>query len=141
MAAFVKKEEEIGQSAWNLSQHIISQIGNLLLTASSKFRRGDIQNAYWDTEEIRILIHDDLDDNEIQKLKEYESKIGRLYSITKKGQGVMNKEEINEDMKKEISIAKHTHYQEVKSYRMYIMELLGKYGYSVSKKENAAKMF
>lgn len=134
------KKEEVDQSAWNLSQHIISQIGNLLLTASTKFRRGDIQGSYWDTEEIRILVHDDLNDEEISKLKEYETKIGRLYSVTKKNVGT-NKEEINEDLKKEIGIAKYQHYQEVKNYRMYIMELLGKYGYSVSKKENAAKMF
>jgi hypothetical protein len=134
------KKEEVDQSAWNLSQHIINQIGNLLVTASTKFRRGDIQNSYWDTEEIRILIHDDLDDEEIKKLKEYEQRICRLYSVTKKNI-ITNREDIGEDTKREIMSAKHQHYVEVKEYRMYIMELLGKYGYSVSKKENAAKMF
>lgn len=134
------KKEEVDQSAWNLSQHIINQIGSLLVSASTKFRRGDIQNSYWDTEEIRILIHDDLSQEELEKLEDYEKKICGYYSTAKKEKTV-NKEEMNEIEKQRIVSAKHNHYVEVKTYRMYIMELLGKYGYSVSKKENAAKMF
>jgi hypothetical protein len=134
------KKEDIDQSAWNLSQHIINLIGELLKTASQKFRKGDIQGCYWDGEEVRILIEDDLDETEKQQLQDYELNISRLYAMTKIKSN-MNKEEYPEEIRKQISLAKNTHYKKVKDYRKYLMRLLGKYGYLVSKKENAAKIF
>lgn len=133
---------EVEQSAWNLSQHIINQIGYLLQTASSKFRAGQIMSAYWDTEEIRTLIHADLDEKEKEKLDEWEIIISGQHSTYKKLNGnILKGGKLEESENNMMKKTKMEHYKNVKKYRMYMMELLSKYGYSVSKKEDSSRMF
>ena len=134
-------KKDIEQSAWNLSQHIINEIGFSLQRASRNFRSGNIQTAFWDVEEIRLLIHADLDSEESKKLDEMGLSISKLYSSCERLQNIQEAGTITQQQMKELQISKSNHYNEVKRYRMFIMELLSKYGYSVSKKESSSRMF
>lgn len=134
-------EKNVEQSAWNLSQQIINQIGFLLQSASIKFRNGDFQNSYWDTEEVRTLIYNDLSEEENKKLSEWEIKICKYHSVASSLARIHERDRLPLEQYKRMKSEEHMHYAEVKKYRMYIMKLLGKYGYLVQKKEDSSKMF
>lgn len=127
----------IEQSAWNLSEQIIMQIGNLLQSASRNFRTGSPMKAYWDFEEIRILIYPDLAPEERDKLRAYEIDISKCYA---KSKGGIN-EQGSYEKTKEMKLNEIRHYEMVKEYRMYIMQLLAKYGYSIKKEKDKSRMF
>lgn len=143
-----EKEENL-QSAWNISQHLINQIAFLLQGSSLAYLSGQIHTAFFNTEEIRTLIHSFLSSDEEKTLDKLGSEIYRLHTIYNNiGRHLENQspsyDEDEEDRKKQIlrfRKAKNFHAFKVKRYRRFINELLGKYGLGMASREDASKMF
>lgn len=130
-----KKSESDQLAAWNLSSHLIQQIGYLLQSASSHYRNGDFQNSFFDTQEVRLLIHNDLTSVEDKQLDKLETNIHKAVRLITK----LNYESEGQDPRITKIKVVHTHY--LNKYRKLISELLGKYGYGMGKKEDSSKMF
>jgi len=112
----------VEQSAWNLSQMLIFQISQLLQEASLFYTKGNVRKAYFKTREIRFLIHADLTEEEIKECKRLE----KLFSV------LPSKRPMRAVQIQEYFLTK---------YREEIFNLLKKYGYLVSKKEESTRMF
>ena len=136
-------EDRVEKSAWNLSQHDIFLIGALSRQATSNYLRGNVQEAFFYTEEIRGLIHTDLKNEEDKILDKIEDKVTKYYLlINKYNQKIDSLEEEDEDeeivikYKKILKKYRDFHIYYIKRYRKSIREVLGKYGYLFSKKED-----
>lgn len=128
---------EVEQSSWNLSQYIIDSIGHLLQSASLNYRQGRINKCYFDFQEIALLINTDLNEEESKKIEDLNKKIGVLLQfLDKEDYGSMTAED-----KREILLKRNECSSNIRQYRLYIMSLLGKYGYLVQKKQDSSKMF
>jgi len=134
------KNNEVEQSAWNLSQYLINSIGSLLQKASLHYREGRIESSFFNFQEIALLIHTDLVEDEDKKLEEWNAQIGKLWNYWKEYTKKYENERTSDNFKKMISY-KNEHATQVRKYRLYVMSLLGKYGYLVSKKQDSSKMF
>lgn len=131
MAEEYKSESE--QVAWNLSQQLIFQIGHLLQRASQNYVTGYMDKCYFDVREIRTLIFADLSKEEIIELKTLEGKITN--AIAKSRSKISSKP--TEEEKKYRAIQNLF----LSRYRERMMELLSKYGYLISKKQDSSRMF
>lgn len=116
-----EKRNEEDLSAWNLSQNLIQQIGALIYSASQSFKSGKLNNSYWDSREIRLLIWHDLNDKEKKDLYSLEQNLGKMCS----GKTITQESDKNYFLTK---------------YREMIIELLGKYGYLISKKKDSKRI-
>lgn len=93
--------------------------------------------SYWDFEEIRILIYPDLSPEEIKKCEDYGEEISKLYGKSVGGLKAEGTYEKTPDMR----LNEFRLCEKVKEYRMYIMKLLAKYGYSIKKEKDKSRMF
>jgi transcriptional regulator with XRE-family HTH domain len=131
------------QSAWNLSQHDIFLMGNLWRMATSKYLRGDTHGAYFETVEIRNLLHTDLKSEEDSFLNEIEKRIDKVYVLILRIQRKLDEWEEDEApdiLLKKMKRLKVLHGSYVMKYRRAIREMMGKYGYLVAKKEDRTKL-
>jgi len=152
-----EKKEEISKkdlTAWNLSQHDIALIGEFLTRASVYYRAGKIRDCFFDTEEIRGLIHTDLTRVEDQILDKLEDKIHSAYNLKIKYLKKLSDddEDFNSETDLELTEKEEAEYRArvkrlnnahtfyIKKYRRAIRELLGKYGYLFSKKEDKEEL-
>lgn len=133
-------ETKIEQSAWNLSQHDLFLMGDLWRAATYKFLKGEYQSSFFDTVEIRNLIHTDLDADEDEKLDKIESKVIIVYRLLQSQLALLdNEEDEEEDLRKiklKLERLKNQHAYYVTKYRRTIREAMGKYGYLFSKKRD-----
>lgn len=134
-------EGEVEKSAWNLSQQIITLISQLIEKSSNNFRKGMIQESYFDTQEIRNVISNHLSSDEDRGLDRMEDKITRSYN-----QFLFFLKAYRSDQSaianKVIARKRYNLYvAQVKYYRRAMMKLLGKYGFDVQKKEDSSRMF
>lgn len=109
-------EQEKQEVAWNLSQHIIFRINDLLHAVSNSFLRGNLQSAFWYAREIRIMIMPDFNPEELKKLKEKEKEIMESRNKSKGQQSYL-----------------------ITEYREKIMGYLDDFGYLVAKKKDPTK--
>lgn len=144
----MEENREETQSAWNISQHLINHISLLLNGASLSYLGGQIQESYYNTEEIRTLISSFLSSGEEDKLDELGREICKLQRIYNQiGKRLESKSGIDYDQEDKINDktkyfkAKSLHVVKVKRYRRMINELLGKYGLGMQSKQDASKMF
>jgi len=134
-------KQETEQSAWNLSQQVIQQIGYLLQKASLDYTKGWRQDSFFSAQEITTLIYSDLNSSETKRLEQMEIEIGKNYRIWR----VLANKNLNTNLEREefirMKIAKDTHAKLVRQYRLFVNGLLGKYGYLIQKKADSSKMF
>ena len=123
--AYNEETETTDQSAWNLSQADILLMSEFLRRAASQSLNGLIVDCYYTTKEIRFLIHTDLKKDEDTALDKLENDIQQRIGKARIGNPTAIKELGNYLIK----------------YRKYIRELLGKYGYLMTKKEDSAKLY
>lgn len=144
--AYNPNAEKVEQSAWNLSQHEIMQIGYLSSRATSLFLSGNLQDCFWNTQQIRHLIHTDLKEQQDKILNDIEKKINKIYNSMQIGLKIIaNLQDEYEDedleqikfLKLKLSKLKQAHLEQVTKYRLRIREYLGLYGYLISKKQDA----
>ncbi len=117
--------EVVDQSAWNLSQADILLMSELWRKATTESLHGDAVSCYYTSKEIRLLIHTDLKQAEDRILDDLEKNI-------------------QEDMVKAAGgdrISKNRIGNNLIKYRKYIREVLGKYGYLMTKKEDSSKLY
>lgn len=127
------------QAAWNLSSHDIMMMGSLWSMGTSKYLRGDIRGAFFDTSEIRNLIHNDLKADEDSNLDELTRRIDRVHRVLTRFQRKVEADEDEEDLMEvlnKITKLKEINGGLVNKYRRYLRELMGKYGYLMAKKED-----
>ncbi len=117
--------DDFDKSAWNLSQNDILLMAELWRKATRESLSGDPEGCFYTTKEIRFLIHTDLKDYEDEKLDELESEIQKLIG----------------EMRKGTANARSDLGEKLVTYKKYMRELLGKYGYLFSKKDDSSKMF
>lgn len=128
------------ESAWNLSQQIINQIGFLLSQASQHFLAGSIQQSFHAVEEIAILIDPFLNTKESEKIEKLSAEICDLNSkiireIRQREIGGNNRQKTN------IRENKNNHAKKIRQYRRIINRLIGKYGLGLSLREDRSKFF
>lgn len=128
-------------SAWNLSQDLMFQLNHLMISCSYNYRKGRLQESFFDAEEMAMLIYTDLTDAQEKKLDKIAENIGKLYAKIQYHEKIMEVQELSLVRKKVYLYLKNTHAQQVKRYRKLVWVLLGENGYLVSKKEDASKMF
>lgn len=126
-------EEERDQVAWNVAQHLINQIGNLLDYSSRYFIAGNYLKAFTTLKEIKKKIIASLDNNERKSFREKEDKILEKLNL------------YNKPLENELEAGKKSkeRYQLVNlldDYTENIMEVLSKYGFGVGLKEDNTKM-
>ena len=127
------------QVSWNLSQQIIMQIGNLMSTASSDYLKGDYPSCFHKFREIRVLIGNDVSKEELAKLKEVEERIISYIPYT--NPTIKNKYHNKGNLINYVNRQNNDAVYVLFTYRELIIELLGKYGYHIAKKEETARMF
>lgn len=137
-------DAQFDQAAWNLSQTIINQIGVLLQKSSDNFRAGRLQSSFYDTKEIRLLIHADLKPDERKLLDDLESDVAKYLKQWKLC--MLNEEEkvglsIRNTSQSNLLDIRRLHGDAIKKYRENIMEKMSKYGYLVAKKKEVSVMF
>lgn len=119
------------KASFNMAQILISQIGNLLAQTNYNYVRGDIPLAFYCTQSIKMNIVQNLDQDERKKLNELESKLAELienYNLVKR-----NKRDEAKVINKKIAGL-------YLKYKEEVMDLLNKYGYLVSERQDASKM-
>jgi len=110
---------EEDQVAWNLSSILIQQIGILIIRGSTYYTKGNLIKCFFDFQEIKTLIHADLDPNEKKHLDKLENILFKY--------------------RKEIKINNNFN-KYLRKYRERILEFLSKYGYLISKKKDSKKI-
>lgn len=143
-------KKDIEQSAWNLSQNILIQIGYLIQKASNSWRNGLLQSSFFDTKEITMLIYNDLSKEEDKQLSQLEREIclwnnkwKNFKKVTEHRTmlGKWRNEKIADQQAKEMNETRNMYAAKITIYRKFVMTLLGKYGYGTSKKQDSARMF
>jgi len=129
------------KAAWNLSGPLIEQISYLLQTASLNYRRGNIQESYFDSDEIRILIHSFLSKKEDRQMDSLGKKICHINNIINNIKPIIENGKLNKKMFKEYLNLKEKHADFVRDYRLLVNELLGKYGLGMAEKQDSSRMF
>lgn len=136
-----RADEEL--AAWNMSQFIIQQAGNLISRASMQYLNGDAQASFHTTEEIRTLIHSFLSSAEEKKLDDLGAEICKhnnaIYPLATFLD--YNNPDNRVVLLKRLKNEKNLQIQKLNRYRRMINELLGKYGLGMARKSDASKMF
>lgn len=121
MEAETNFRENETQSGWNLSQALIMQIGELLRQASYEWLNGYSGKAFWCYREIFYLVLPDMSIKELKKGRNLELE----YFRNSKENGMKS---IN------LNII-------LTNYRSFIMMVLKRHGYFISRKEDSSRMF
>jgi len=127
-------EEE--QSAWNLSQSLIMQIGETIRRASSKWINGHHRDSYFMWQEIKIFIWTDLNDKEKERLKNIEGSVAHMERKFK----LAVREGAEDKIKPDLNSLRNKILGLIMSYRLAIMEMLGKYGYLIGRKLDSKRI-
>ncbi len=116
------QESEKSEVAWNLSQALISEIQNLLLLASSKYNRGEIQKAFYYMKSVKLRFIQSLDKTERNALKKIELSFIKL-KLKYYGRDLSGRQSSTYEF-----------------YTEKIMDLLNDYGYLVPLKKSSHKI-
>lgn len=139
------KPPSITKSAYNLSENDIFLLGALGRRASNSYLRGQVQDSYFFTEELRYVVDYFLSQDEADQLDNLENKISKIYSLLKKSQRVL--EDYEDDDEKTISFMEekinkikdlHSHY--VKNYRKMMRKFMSRYGLLFKEKEDYTRI-
>lgn len=133
----VSEVNEGDKSAWNLSQDLILQIGSLIGRVSNRWDRGDVMGSFYSVQEIKVLIWTDLSKEERIELKKIEadvhlSKREFLSAIKRREENALSRRIPLQIRDKTPTL--------VMRYRLRIMELLDKYGYLISRKQDSKRI-
>lgn len=120
------------QVAWNLSSILIDQIGLLLRKAVIENINGKIGNAFRIMQNVRLLIHHDLNEDELQELIELEKKASIIINNGDLYRGF----EEDDQKKTKYFIGLECYIQ----YHNKIMIALKKHGYSIPGKLDTTRI-
>lgn len=120
------------QVAWNLSEILIGQIGNLLQKANTEFINGKIANAFVSMQTIRLLINQDLAPEEITALNSAELEAIKIMNSGSIYTGFTT----NESKKKQYFLGRAIFVD----YHNLIMGALKRHGYSIPPKPDSTRI-
>ncbi len=117
------------QAGWNLGQHLIDDIGELLHSARISFVNGNIQKYYWDFYMVRKTVEPFMSEKELVEGIKQEIEIENII-------GVCNSKPVTtEDKIKVIEVRKKLNIL-LKKYDGSVMSYLRKYGFLVPPKKD-----
>jgi hypothetical protein len=134
------------QVSWNLSGQIIQQIGFLLQNSSNYFTNGNFYQSFISGTEIVLFLEPHLSDEEKKEIMELETSFNRLEN---KFRNIARRKDEEEDeflytqkenKKESLSLIKNQRFNTLARYRKLILNLLDKYGFSVSRKKDNTKI-
>lgn len=141
-----ERNSEESQSAWNLSSHLIMQIGHMLQLASSQWVGGKPRDAYFSLMEIKHLVWCDLNSQEKKKLAELEARINgaikaSVQQIGDEGSFHSKITQERNEWKNQIKQKSADMFRRlVIQYRLTIMEALSRYGYLIQRKADSKRI-
>jgi len=140
-------EENTNQEvSWNLSQQIINQIGYLLQKASSDYANGKIYPCFVSTTEVSLFLEPHLTNEEKNKLIGLENNFNRTIMQINEASQIKERDEFEyytlKTKKTRLNIKKliSERIKILTTYRKLILNLLDKYGFSVSRKKDNTKI-
>jgi hypothetical protein len=128
-------ETETFEVAWNLSQALIMEISNLLQRANNHYLKGELDKAFYCLKAIKFRIIQDLNPEERKVLSDLEDTYSQLIHALAEFTSSPNNAK-NNMPENVIKISKQKGPEGYEKYNETLMDLLGKYGYTISKKED-----
>lgn len=116
--------------SWNLSQAVIYELQNLLTQATNNYIRGDPIKSYFCLKAVKMRVIASFKPEERKSLRKLEIDIAEQITQIRKEEDSLRKQEL-------LNIFS-AHYE---FYNEKLIDLLDKYGYLISKKQETSRMF
>ena len=130
-------------SSWNLSQAIIQQLAFLMQTSSNHFTNGNFYDSFIAGTEIVLLLEAHLSDEEKKEANRLDLAFNRLENKLRYLE--TREEQSGEDqffytprkkVKESLGTIKRRRFYALREYRRLLQNLLDKYGFAVSRKQD-----
>jgi len=117
--------------SWNLAQNLVMEIGEILHESTKAYLSGDIIKWFFQQKAIKMLVVSSLGKDERKIMSDRETVISQLIKPA-------TSEFVSPKVNQRAVRAKLAFL--VEKYSECLMDLLEKYGYLISKRENAGRM-
>ena len=138
-----EEQQPENKSAYNLSENDIFLLGTYSKRASMNYLRGEVQETFYFTSEMRMIIDYFLNTDEAKELDELEKKIFKVHSLLSKLKYKYNESEEDEEdklLKKKIIRLREIHLSYVQQYRKVIRKWMAKYDFLFKQKEDHTRI-